>query len=163
MARHHPAPRGSHDVALLNEVRLQDVLDGVALFADRCGEAVDTHRPTVELLDHGQQQPAILVVEAALVDVEHVQRQVGDGLGDVPLATHLGEVDVEKGHREATAQRGEGDAEAARLYAQAAQKDPGFYAFQRSLDAYRAAFKGGDAVIVLDRNDPFLQYLRSDR
>ncbi|MEN9310942.1 MAG: hypothetical protein RLY77_1067, partial [Pseudomonadota bacterium] len=41
--------------------------------------------------------------------------------------------------------------------------DPGFYAFQRSLEAYRKAFSGGDSVIVLERNDPFLQYMRSDR
>ncbi len=65
--------------------------------------------------------------------------------------------------RDAQKLRGEGDAEAARLYAEAASKDPGFFAFQRSLDAYRNAFKDGDAVIVLDRNDPFLQYLRNDK
>ena len=29
--------------------------------------------------------------------------------------------------------------------------------------AYRAAFEKGDSVIVLERNDPFLQYMRSDR
>ncbi|PZQ26279.1 MAG: protease modulator HflC, partial [Stenotrophomonas acidaminiphila] len=38
-----------------------------------------------------------------------------------------------------------------------------FYAFQRSLEAYRASFKDGQGVIVLDKNDPFLQYMRSDR
>jgi membrane protease subunit HflC len=65
--------------------------------------------------------------------------------------------------REAQKLRGEGDAEAARLYAQAANKDPSFYAFQRSLDAYRASFADGESVIVLDRDDPFLQYLKSDR
>ncbi|HEX6862917.1 MAG TPA: protease modulator HflC [Thermoanaerobaculia bacterium] len=65
--------------------------------------------------------------------------------------------------RDAQKLRGEGDAEAARLYAQAANKDPAFYAFQRSLDAYRASFAGGDSVIVLDRDDPFLQYLKNDR
>jgi membrane protease subunit HflC len=65
--------------------------------------------------------------------------------------------------RDAQKLRGEGDADATRLYAQAANKDPGFYAFQRSLDAYRAAFADGQSVIVLDRNDPFLQYLKSDR
>lgn len=65
--------------------------------------------------------------------------------------------------RDAQKLRGEGDAEATRLYAQAANKDPAFYAFQRSLDAYRRAFGDGDSVIVLDRDDPFLQYLRSDR
>lgn len=70
---------------------------------------------------------------------------------------------VSEAERDAQKLRGEGDAEAARLYAGAAQKDAGFYAFQRSLEAYRASFKGSDSVIVLDRNDPFLQYLRNDR
>jgi modulator of FtsH protease HflC len=65
--------------------------------------------------------------------------------------------------RDAQKLRGEGDAEAARLYGNAANADPGFFAFQRSLDAYRASFKDGDAVIVLDKDDPFLQYMRSDR
>ena len=65
--------------------------------------------------------------------------------------------------RDAQKLRGEGDAEAARIYGEAAAKDPGFYAFQRSLEAYRKAFSGGSDVIVLERNDPFLQYMRNDR
>lgn len=59
--------------------------------------------------------------------------------------------------------RGEGDAQATQLYAQAASRDPGFFTFQRSLEAYRKSFGDGEAVIVLDRDDPFLQYLKSDR
>ncbi|RPD88399.1 protease modulator HflC [Luteimonas sp. 100069] len=65
--------------------------------------------------------------------------------------------------RDAQTLRGEGDAEATRIYGQAASRDPSFYAFQRSLEAYRAAFEKGESVIVLERNDPFLQYMRSDR
>lgn len=65
--------------------------------------------------------------------------------------------------RDAQKLRGEGDAESARLYAEAANRDPAFYAFQRSLESYRHAFKDGQGVIVLERNDPFLQYLRNDR
>ena len=65
--------------------------------------------------------------------------------------------------RDAQKLRGEGDAGAARIYGDAAAKDPGFYAFQRSLEAYRKAFEGGNDVIVLERDDPFLQYMRSDR
>lgn len=65
--------------------------------------------------------------------------------------------------RDAQTLRGEGDAEATRIYGEAANRDPAFYAFQRSLEAYRAAFEKGDSVIVLERNDPFLQYMRSDR
>ena len=66
---------------------------------------------------------------------------------------------------EGDAQRlhGEGDATATRIYAEAANKDPGFYAFQRSLEAYRKSFADGQGVIVMDRDDPFLQYLKTDR
>lgn len=59
--------------------------------------------------------------------------------------------------------RGEGDSEATRIYGNAANRDPGFYAFQRSLEAYRKSFADGQGVIVMDRDDPFLQYLESDR
>ena len=65
--------------------------------------------------------------------------------------------------RDAQKLRGEGDAEATRIYGLAANRDPAFFAFQRSLDAYRKSFADGNAVIVLERDDPFLQYLRSDR
>ena len=65
--------------------------------------------------------------------------------------------------RDAQTLRGEGDAEATKLYADAANRDPGFFAFQRSLEAYRKSFSSGDSVIVLERDDPFLQYMRSDR
>jgi len=70
---------------------------------------------------------------------------------------------IAEAERDAQKLRGEGDAEAARIYGEAASKDPGFYAFQRSLEAYRKSFDGGNDVIVLERNDPFLQYMRSDR
>lgn len=65
--------------------------------------------------------------------------------------------------RDAQKLRGEGDATATRIYGEAASRDPAFYAFQRSLEAYRRSFASGDAVIVLERDDPFLQYLRSDQ
>lgn len=70
---------------------------------------------------------------------------------------------VAEAERDGQKLRGEGDAEAAKIYAKAAVADPGFYAFYRSLEAYRAAFADGKSVIVLERNDPFLQYLKSDR
>ena len=65
--------------------------------------------------------------------------------------------------RDAQKLRGEGDAAAARLYGDAANADPAFFAFQRSLQAYRRSFADGNGVIVLERDDPFLQYLRDDR
>ena len=55
--------------------------------------------------------------------------------------------------------RGEGDARAAETYANAYEKDPEFYAFYRSINAYRNALgKEGD-VLVLDPNNEFFRYL----
>ena len=65
--------------------------------------------------------------------------------------------------RDAQKLRGEGDAEAIRIYGVAANRDPAFFAFQRSLDAYRKSFQDGQGVVVLERDDPFLQYFRNDR
>ena len=73
------------------------------------------------------------------------------------------QVILAEAERDAQKLRGEGDAEATRIYGAAASRDPGFYAFQRSLEAYRESFKGGNSVIVLDPDDPFLRYMRTDQ
>jgi membrane protease subunit HflC len=55
--------------------------------------------------------------------------------------------------------RGAGDAQAAEIYAAAYTQDPEFYAFYRSIDAYRKSIgKAGD-VLVLDPNNEFFRYL----
>lgn len=55
--------------------------------------------------------------------------------------------------------RGQGDARAAEIYANAYTKDPEFYAFYRSIDAYRKSMgKSGD-VLVLDPKNEFFRYL----
>ena len=55
--------------------------------------------------------------------------------------------------------RGEGDATAAATYANAYNKDPEFYAFYRSIDAYRKSMgKQGD-LLVLDPDNDFFRYL----
>jgi len=56
--------------------------------------------------------------------------------------------------------RGEGDAKAAEVYAKAYGSAPEFYAFNRSLEAYRQSFDGGKDVLVLDRDAEFLRYFR---
>ena len=62
-------------------------------------------------------------------------------------------------YREGQKIRGQGDAQAAEIYANAYTKDPEFYAFYRSIDAYRKSMgKSGD-VLVLDPNNEFFRYL----
>lgn len=57
--------------------------------------------------------------------------------------------------------RGEGDAEAAALYDQAYSQDPEFFAFWRSLQAYRESFEGDRDMLVLDPSSDFFRYLKS--
>lgn len=61
-------------------------------------------------------------------------------------------------HRDAAKVRGEGDATAARIYAKAYSQDPKFYAFYRSLQAYRKAFANGKGVLLLKGNSDFMKY-----
>lgn len=62
---------------------------------------------------------------------------------------------------EAEQTRGEGDATAARIYATAYQRDPEFYAFTRSLKAYRAALTNRNGVLVLEPDSDFFRYLKT--
>jgi len=63
-------------------------------------------------------------------------------------------------YREAETLRGNGDAKAAEIYAKAFDQNREFYAFYRSLDAYRAVFYGGDNMMVLQPDSEFFRYLR---
>ena len=54
--------------------------------------------------------------------------------------------------------RGQGDAQAADIYARAFGRDEEFYSFYRSLDAYRKTFKGKDDMIVLEPDSEFFRY-----
>jgi len=60
--------------------------------------------------------------------------------------------------RDAQQLRGEGDASAAQISAAAYGQDADFYAFYRSLEAYRASMADGKTVMVLDPNSDFLRY-----
>jgi membrane protease subunit HflC len=55
--------------------------------------------------------------------------------------------------------RGEGEAQASRIFAKAFNQDPGFFAAWRTLSAYRDAFAGGNAKLVLTPDNDFLRYL----
>jgi membrane protease subunit HflC len=64
-------------------------------------------------------------------------------------------------YRDAERVRGEGDAQAAETYAKAYQKDPKFYSFYRSLNAYRTSFGNKDNLMVLQPDSEFFKYFNS--
>jgi modulator of FtsH protease HflC len=57
--------------------------------------------------------------------------------------------------------RGQGEQQAIRIFAEAFQRDPEFFQFWRSMQAYREAFSEGDARLLLSPDSDFFRYFRS--
>ena len=70
------------------------------------------------------------------------------------------EVMIATAYRDAQNERGAGDAEASRIFAEAFGKDPEFASFYRSLEAYRASFSSRGDLMVLDPQAEFFRYFR---
>jgi membrane protease subunit HflC len=62
-------------------------------------------------------------------------------------------------YRDSQKIRGEGDARAAETYANAYNKDPEFYAFYRSIDAYKRSVGQPGDILVVDPDNEFFRYL----
>ena len=71
------------------------------------------------------------------------------------------EVIVAEAYRDAQKTKGEGDAKAAAIYGKAFGENPEFYAFYRSLEAYRQSFSHKNDLLVVDPSADFFKYLRS--
>ena len=64
-------------------------------------------------------------------------------------------------NRDSQKLRGTGDAKAAEIYADAYNQDPEFYAFYRSIDAYRNSIGNSNDIMVIDPNNEFFRYLNN--
>jgi len=72
------------------------------------------------------------------------------------------EVTLANAYRDAQKIKGEGDAEAARTYADAFNRDPQFAQFYRSLEAYKASFANKSDLMVVDpTNSEFFKVMRN--
>ena len=70
------------------------------------------------------------------------------------------EVILAEAYRDAQKIKGEGDAKAATIYAQAFQQNPEFYSFYRSMEAYKSSFRSKSDILVVEPNSDFFRYLR---
>ena len=71
------------------------------------------------------------------------------------------EVIMAKAYRDAQKNKGEGDAKATKIYAEAFSKNPEFYSFYRSLEAYKQSFQNKSDMMVLEPNSEFFKYLKN--
>jgi membrane protease subunit HflC len=70
------------------------------------------------------------------------------------------EVVLAEAYRDAQKIKGEGDAKGAGIYAGAFSQNPEFFAFMRSMEAYKSTFRNKSDVMVLEPNSDFFRYLR---
>ena len=73
------------------------------------------------------------------------------------------EIIIANAFRDAEKLRGEGDERAADIYAQAYSQDSEFYAFYRSLDAYKETFKQPGDMLVLEPDSDFFKYFKKEK
>jgi membrane protease subunit HflC len=71
------------------------------------------------------------------------------------------EVILAEAYRDAQKIKGEGDARGAAIYGRAFGENPEFYAFYRSLEAYRGSFRNKSDLMVIEPNSEFFKYLKN--
>jgi membrane protease subunit HflC len=72
-------------------------------------------------------------------------------------------IQIADAERKALEVKGQGDAQSAKIYADAYSKDPEFYSFLRSLEAYKESFADGSNVMILEPDSEFFKYLNSSQ
>ena len=90
--RRDTAAGRAHQVALLNQIRLNYVLDCAFFFADRRGHSVQADRPAAELLDNCSHQAPIHSIETFFIHIEHIKGGVSDLRSNNAIALYLGVV-----------------------------------------------------------------------
>jgi membrane protease subunit HflC len=73
------------------------------------------------------------------------------------------EIILAEAYRDAQRVKGDGDAKSAAIYASAFSANPEFYAFYRSMEAYRASFRGKNDLLLLEPSSDFFRYLRDSQ
>jgi len=73
------------------------------------------------------------------------------------------EVTLADAYRDAQKIKGEGDAKATAIYSAAFGRNPEFYSFYRSLEAYKQSFRTKSDVMIIDPSSDFFKYLKSSR
>ena len=94
---------------------------------------------------------------------EHRAKGQETAVGIIADADKQTSVILAEAYGDAETIRGDGDAEAAKLYALAFNEDKEFYAFYRSMSAYRKTFAEKGDILLLDPNSDFFKYLSNSK
>ena len=151
----------AESISLERAALMRDLLATAAPTAADLGvELIDFRVKQVEFLEDVRRS-VYLQMEAERKRIAAERRAEGQEQAEAKRA----EADREKivilanAYRDSEIIRGEGDALAAEIYANAYNKDPEFYAFYRSLEAYRRSMGNAGDVIVVDPKNEFFRFL----
>ena len=102
-------------------------------------------------------------MEAERKRVANEQRSIGSAEGEKIRADadRQREVLLAEAYRDAQRVKGEGDAKASAVYAQAFGQNPDFFAFYRSLEAYRTTFRNRSDVMLIDPSSEFFRFMKN--
>ena len=151
----------SEAISLERQELMRDMLATAAATAEDLGVSlVDFRVKQVEFMDEVRNSVyAQMAAERARIAAERRAEGRAGAEEKRASADRQRTVILAEAYRDSQIIRGEGDAKAADIYAQAYNKDPEFYSFYRSIDAYRKSMgKPGD-ILVLDPDNEFFRYL----
>ncbi len=140
---------------------MRDMLDTAAPIAAGLGvELIDFRIKQVEFMEDVRNS-VYLQMEAERSRIAAERRAEGRAAAEMTRAEADRErtVILANAYRDGEKIRGEGDALAAARYADAYNKDPEFYAFYRSINAYKNSMGQPGDLLVLDPNNEFFRYL----
>lgn len=155
----------SEAISVGRQELMQDMLATAApTAADLGAELIDFRVKQVEFMDDVRES-VYRQMEAERKRIAFERRATGDAeaervRAEADKATTIIRAEANK---QSQIIRGEGDARSAEIYANAYNKDPEFYAFYRSINAYRNSVGTAGDILVIDPNNEFFQYLNQSR
>lgn len=142
------------------DVIMREIRDNVARHAQSVGvEVVDVRLKRIDFVPEISES-VYRRMEAERTRVANEQRSIGAAESERIRANAERQRDEIVAQAQATAQavKGEADAEASRIYAEAYSANPEFFNFYRSLEAYRNAFSNKSDVLVIKPDSDFFRY-----
>jgi len=153
------------DPVRMTPVQLQRSLDGLKQELARTLQAEGIALEGLQLLKVGLPQAQLHTVYSAMEQATLDRAKAIEASGKAKATQIRDQADAEKAqilaeaYRKAQTIKGAAESEAAGIYAAASDKDPKFYAFYRSLEAYRQSL-GSQDVLVLPANSRFFDVLQ---
>ncbi len=144
--------------AMMHEVR-----DQMKTEAENLGiEVVDVRVLRTDLTDEVSGQTFKRMSAERLAEAERIRARGQEAARRIRASADRQVVEIKAdAQREAEILRGEGEGERNRIFAEAYTKDPDFFAFYRSMLAYKTALENSDTTLVLSPNSEFFNFFQN--